>query len=83
MVEFVEMKTRSSLRESPMMTLGDIKYGRSAYSKQSENEEHVSARKRRTKVWCQVYQAFSRYNSKLETTSWRDSDLRQNEHADD
>ena len=30
------MKTRSGLRESPVMTLGDKKEGRLAYSKQSE-----------------------------------------------
>ena len=31
----------SGLRESPMMTLGDEKEGRSANSKQSEAEENV------------------------------------------
>ena len=40
------MKTRSGLRESPVMTLGDKKEGRLAYSKQSENEENVLARER-------------------------------------
>ena len=34
------MKTRSGLRESPVMRLGDKKEGRSAYNKQSENEEN-------------------------------------------
>ena len=77
------MKTRSGLRESPMMTLGDKKEGRLAYSKQSENEEHVLARKRRSELWRQVYQPSSRYDLQLETTYWRDSDWRQNEHAAD
>ena len=40
------MKTRSGLRESPVMTLGDKKERRSAYNKQSENEENVLARER-------------------------------------
>ena len=39
-IEFLEMKTRSGLRESPVMTLGDKKEGRSAYNKQYENEEN-------------------------------------------
>ena len=34
------MKTRSGLRESPVMTHGDKKEGRSAYNKQSENENN-------------------------------------------
>ena len=49
------MKTSSSLRASPVMTLGDKNEGRSAYNKQSENEEHVLARKRRNELWRQVY----------------------------
>ena len=44
------MKTRSGLRESPVMTLGDKKEGRSAYNKQFENEENVLARERRTEL---------------------------------
>ena len=70
------MKTRSDLRASLVMTLGDKKKGRSAYNKRSENEEEVLARKRRTELWCQVYQPSSRYNLQLEMTCWRDSDWR-------
>ena len=77
------MKTRSGLRESPVMTLGDKKEGRSAYSKQSENEENVLARKRRTEMWLQVYRPSLRCDLQLEMTCWRDSDWRQNEHAAD
>ena len=77
------MKTRSGLRESPVMTLGDKKEGRSAYNKQSENEENVLTRERRTELWRQVYRPCSTYDLQLETTCWRDSDWRQNEHAAD
>ena len=52
------MKTRSGLRESPVMTLGDKKEGRSAYSKQSENEENVLARERRTELWRSILAIF-------------------------
>ena len=53
------MKTRSGLRESPVMTLGDKKESRSAYIKQSENEENVLARERRAELWRQViYNSF-------------------------
>ena len=77
------MKTRSGRRESPVMTTGDKKEGRSAYSKQSENEEDVLARERKTELWRQVYRPSSRYDLQLETMCWRDSDCRQNEHAAD
>ena len=77
------MKTRSGLRESPVMTLGDKKEGRSAYNKQSGNEENVLAREKRTELWHQVYRPSSRYDLHQETTCWRDSDWRQNEHAAD
>ena len=77
------MKTRSGLRELPVMTLGDKKEGRSACNKQSENEENVLARERRTELWRQVYRSSSRYDLQLETTCWRDSDWRPNEHAAD
>ena len=77
------MKTMSGLRESPVMTLGNKKEGRSAYSKQSENGENVLTRERRAELWDQVYRPSSRYDLQLETTCWRDSDWRQNEHAAD
>ena len=48
------MKTRSSLKVSPVMTLGDKKEGRLAYNKQYENEENVLSRWRRTELWYQV-----------------------------
>ena len=44
------MKTRYGLRELTVMTLGDKKDGRSAYNKQSENEENFLARKKRTEL---------------------------------
>ena len=65
--EFLEMKTRSGLRALPVMTLGDKKEVRSAYNKQSENEEIVVARKRRTELWRQVYRPSSGYDLQLET----------------
>ena len=40
----MEIKTRSGLRESRVMTLGGRNEGRSAYNKQSEKEEKVLAR---------------------------------------
>ena len=49
------MKTRPGLRESPVMTLGDKKEGSSAYDKESEDEENVLARERRTELWRQVW----------------------------
>ena len=70
------MKTRSGLRESPVMTLGDKKEGRSVYSKHSENEENVLARKRRTELWRRIYRSSSRYDLQLQTTCWKDSDWR-------
>jgi len=77
------MKTRSGLRASLVMTLWDKKEERSAFNKQSENEENVLARRRRTELWCQVYRPSSRYDLQLETICWIDLDCRQNEHADD
>ena len=65
------MKTRSGLRESPVMTLGDKKEGRSAYNKQSENEKNVLARERKTELWRQVHRPSSRYDLQLETTCWK------------
>ena len=79
----MEIKTRSDLRESPVMKLGDEKEGISAHIKQSDNEEKVLAGKRRTELCRQVYRPSSRYDLQLELTCWTDSDWRQNEHADD
>jgi len=76
------VKTRPGLRALPVMTLGDKKKGRSVNNTQSENKENFLARKRRTELWRQVYRPSSRYALQLETTYWRDSDWRQNEHAD-
>ena len=66
------MKTRSGRKESPVRTLGDKKEGGSAYSKQPEIEGNVLARKRRTQLWCQVYQPSSRDDLQLDTTYKKD-----------
>ena len=53
-------RTRSGLRESPVIKDGDGKEGRSAYNELSCNEDRVLEICKRTELWRQVYLPSSR-----------------------
>ena len=62
-----EIKVKSGRRESPVISEGDGKDGRSTYNRQCCREESEFAIESRTELWRQVYLPSSRYDLQLET----------------